>query len=76
SVFWGIIVMVIIRLFGSLSPTPIPIVELVLSSSFAVLVFSYVEITQTKILSYYYGMVSGFLIYIIVSGFPPNILTK
>jgi len=74
AMIWGFIVMVVIRFFGSMNVAPIPISELILSGSFSILIFSYVEGAQSKILSYYYGMISGFLLYIIVFGFPPNVL--
>jgi phosphoglycerol transferase MdoB-like AlkP superfamily enzyme len=64
----GIIVMVVIRLFAK--NTPVPITELVLSGSFSILVFSYVSLEGNKMLSYYYGMISGLLFYIIFWGFP------
>ena len=69
SLIWGIITMVLIRFFS----TPyfdIPINELVLSSVFCILVFGYVSLPHNKVLSYYYGTVSGFLLYIIFWGFP------
>ena len=69
SLIWGIIIMVIIQSFGS-PYSAIPINELVLSASFSILVFSYVSLPHNKVLSYYYGTVSGFLLYIIFWGFP------
>ncbi len=64
----GIVVMIVVRFLGYSST--VPITELVLSSSFSILVFSYVSLRENKMLSYYYGMVSGFLIYIIFWGLP------
>ena len=64
----GLLVMVAIRLFAR-SDT-VPIAELVLSGSFSLLVFSYASLGGNKMLSYYYGMISGFLLYIIFVGFP------
>ena len=68
SLIIGIVVMVVVRSFGHSST--VPITELVLSGSFSILVFSYVSLQENKMLSYYYGMISGFLIYIIFWGFP------
>ena len=70
SLIWGIIVMVVIRFFGPMYSASIPISELILSGSFSILIFSYVQGAQSKLLSYYYGMISGFLLYIIFFGFP------
>ena len=79
SFVWAIFVMIVIRVFGSLVPSPFPLSELVLSGSFAILVFSYAE-TQTKgenknnrVLAYYYGMIMGFLVYIVFAGFPSTV---
>jgi hypothetical protein len=69
SLIWGVIIMVVVRLFTAMA-SPVPVNELVLSSSFSVLVFSYVSLPQNKVLSYYYGTVSGLLLYIIFFGFP------
>lgn len=68
SLIVGIIVMVLIRFFAHSSA--VPITELVLSGSFSILVFSYVSLRENKMLSFYYGMIFGFLIYIIFWGFP------
>ena len=68
SLFIGVLLMVVI---GSLANNQsIPITELVLSGSFSILVFSYVSLEGNKMLSYYYGMISGFLLFIIFFGFP------
>ena len=68
SLIIGIVVMVVVRAFAYSSA--VPVTELVLSGSFSILVFSYVGLRENKMLSYYYGMISGFLIYIIFWGFP------
>ncbi len=68
SLIIGIVVMVVVRLFAYFSV--VPITELVLSGSFSILVFSYVSLRGNNMLSYYYGMITGFLIYIIFWGFP------
>jgi len=64
----GFLSMIMIRLLGYGSA--IPIMELVLSGSFSVLVFSYANLRHSKILSFYYGIICGFLIYIVFLGFP------
>ncbi len=69
SLGWGMIIMVIIRIFTAMS-SPVPVTELMLSASFSILVFSYVTLPQNKVLSYYYGIVCGLLIYMIFFGFP------
>jgi len=48
----------------------IPIIELVLSGSLSILVFSYIRLKENRLLSYYYGMICGFLLHIIIVGFP------
>jgi hypothetical protein len=63
----GVAVMMVIHFVDSQA---VPITELVLSGSFSILVFSYVSLEGNKMLSYYYGMISGFLVYIIFWGFP------
>jgi len=68
SLIIGIVVMIVVQSFGHYST--VPITELVLSGSFSILVFSYVSFRENKMLSYYYGMISGFLIYIIFWGVP------
>jgi magnesium-transporting ATPase (P-type) len=74
SLVLAIGIMVVITFFGNYSQTStIPVCELVLSGSFSLLVFSYVNRKENKILAYYYGVISGFLIYIILAGFPLNL---
>jgi hypothetical protein len=68
SLIIGMVVMLVVRFLAFFSP--IPITELVLSGSFSILLFSYVNLRENKMLSYYYGMISGFLLYIILWGFP------
>jgi hypothetical protein len=64
----GVLVMVVVQVYAR-SPT-VPVTELVLSGSFSLLVFSYASLRGNKMLSYYYGMIAGFLLYIICFGFP------
>ncbi len=74
SVVWGFILMLMLRLSGDLFPSYFPLSEIILSGSFAVLVFSYAEdVENNKVLSYYYGLITGFLLYIVIVGFPPNV---
>jgi hypothetical protein len=54
----------------AITPTRIPLPELVLSGSFSVLIFSYLALTQDKAMFYYFGMVLGFLLYVVILGFP------
>ncbi len=57
--------MALIRFLGR-----VPITEVVLSGIFSALVFCYASIRESKVFTYYYGMILGFLIYIVVLGFP------
>jgi hypothetical protein len=50
--------------------TSAPVTELVLSGAFAVLVFSYVSLEREKMISFYFGTILGFLIYVVLLGFP------
>jgi hypothetical protein len=68
SLLVGLLVMVVIGYF--FRGQSVPVTELVLSGSFSILVFSYVSLQGNEILSYYYGMVTGFLLFIIFFGFP------
>ena len=52
------------------TPTGVPLPELVLSGSFSVLIYSYVALPQDKAMFYYFGMVLGFLLYVVILGFP------
>ncbi|HEX2713337.1 MAG TPA: DUF1330 domain-containing protein [Candidatus Acidoferrales bacterium] len=65
SVLIGFGMMALIRSFGRE-----PIAEVVLSAIFSVLVFCYASIRGTKVFAYYYGIILGFLTYIVVLGFP------
>ncbi len=68
SMIAGIVLMVVIRFFAHTSG--IPVAELVLSGTFSILVFSSGSLKEKQVLSYYYGIISGFLLYIILFGFP------
>lgn len=50
--------------------TTAPIAEIVLSASFSILVFSYMSLERQKMFAYYFGMVIGFLSFIVIFGFP------
>jgi hypothetical protein len=64
----GVIVMVALRFFARTSE--IPIAELMVSGCFSVLVFSAASTEEDIGLSYYYGAMSGILLYVIILGFP------
>ncbi len=68
SLIIGMAVMAVIQ--SSARFSTFPVTELVLSGSFTILVFSYVSLQANKVLSYYYGMITGFLLYIVLWGFP------
>ena len=61
----GVIVMAVLSFSSS-----IPLAELLLSGTFAVLVFSYVALPKDKMVSYYFGVILGFLLFVVVNGFP------
>jgi len=65
SLLTGFGTMALIRFVGR-----VPVTEVVLSGIFSALVFCYAGIRESKVFSYYYGMILGFLIYIVVLGFP------
>jgi len=68
SLVWGFIVMLMIRFLIGLQ---VPLSEFVLSATFSVLVFGYVAQGEDgRMLSYYYGVVSGFLLYVFLLGLP------
>jgi len=73
----GASIMIGLRLLALISPVPIP--ELLVSSTFSLLIFSagsishwvYVSSEEQDPLSYFYGVLSGMLAYVVVLGFPP-----
>jgi len=56
----------------TLAPTGVPLTELVLSGSFSVLFFSFTAFPddKDKAMFYYFGMILGFLGYVVILGFP------
>ena len=68
SLCMGAIVMVALRFFAR--TLEIPIAEFMVSGCFSVLVFSTASTEEDIGLSYYYGTMSGILLYIIILGFP------
>ena len=64
----GILVMELL----TIAPTGVPLAELVLSGSFSVLLFSHAALPENreKAIFYYFGMILGFLSYVVVLGFP------
>jgi hypothetical protein len=56
----------------TIAPTGVPLAELVVSGSFSVLLFSLAAFPddKDKAMFYYFGMILGFLGYVIVLGFP------
>lgn len=65
SLLTGFGAMALVRFVGR-----VPITEVVLSGIFSALVFCYAGIRENKVFAYYYGMMLGFLTYIVVLGFP------
>ncbi len=69
SLVIGIAVMVVVRFLANLSFF-IPFAEILLSGTLAMLVFSYISLQKSSVLAYCYGMLSGFLIFVILLGVP------
>ncbi len=65
----GIAVMVVIRYLANLAFF-IPFAEILLSGTLTMLVFSYISLQKSGVLAYCYGMLSGFLIFVILLGIP------
>lgn len=64
----GVAVMFVLRVMGRGSAIPLP--ELLVSGCFSVLVFSSASTRGDKGLAYYYGVMCGLLLYVILLGFP------
>ena len=64
----GVAVMAVLRWFGEGST--VPVAELVVSACFSVLVFSSRALPEKHSLAYYYGVLFGMLVYVILLGFP------
>jgi hypothetical protein len=72
SFIWGVIVMALIHLSGQMI-ADFPVAELVLAGTLALLVYNYAERSVNSVLLvYYYGVICGFLIYVMFLGLPPN----
>ena len=69
SFIWGVALMSIIRFLHN-RDAEIPVVEVILSFTLSLLLFSYATTQNGEILSYYYGVVMGFLCYIFFFGLP------
>jgi hypothetical protein len=70
SLIWGGAILGIVhfaKLYGIVSQ--VPVTEIVLSGSFAILMYGHVHISE-RILPFYYGMISGFLVYVMLFGLP------
>ncbi len=75
SLIWGMIAMGTVSLVR-MYDVDIPAGECVLSSTFSILVFGYVGLSDSRILVYYYGVVCGLLLYIVIFGFPGRIRSR
>ncbi len=64
----GFVLMLVLQFFSETSM--IPLAPLFLSSCFAVLAFSSGALRDNQAMPYYYGIVSGLLVYIILFDFP------
>ncbi|MGE5190447.1 MAG: hypothetical protein ACM3NF_10360 [Gemmatimonadota bacterium] len=65
----GIAVMVVTRYLATLAYF-IPFAEILLSGALTLLVFSYLSLQKSGVLAYCYGMLSGFLVFVILLGVP------
>src|SRR6185295_14275313 len=63
----GFVLMVLLEVLADAS---LPLAPLLVSACFALLAFASGSLRDNKALPYYYGMVSGLLIYVILFGFP------
>ena len=50
--------------------TSAPVAEIAMSGAFAFLVFSYISLAKERMISYFFGAILGFLLYIVTFGFP------
>ena len=64
----GMAALAVVRFVAEL--TSFPLAELLLSLCFSVLVYGCIGLHESRILSYCYGIFSGFLLYVVVLGFP------
>ena len=75
SSVWGFALMLILRVFNRYLHN-IPLNELILSGSFSVLVFTYYHDEENRAKAYYYGLIAGLLIYVILFGFPTDLFHR
>jgi hypothetical protein len=54
----------------TMAPNGIPVQELVLSGCLSILLFSSLILPADRAMFYYFGMVIGFLLYVMILGFP------
>jgi hypothetical protein len=66
----GVLLMLVLELVPRASA--IPLAELTVSGCFSVLVFSSVAAEGDNVFTYYYGTLSGLLLYVIVRGLPTS----
>lgn len=69
SLLVGIAVMVVIRFLANMAFF-IPFAEILLSGTLTTLAFSYLSLQKSGVLAYCYGLLSGFLIFVILLGVP------
>ncbi|MGE5664553.1 MAG: hypothetical protein ACM31I_09520 [Deltaproteobacteria bacterium] len=69
SLLVGVVVMVVIRFLAGVAFF-IPFAEILLSGTLTTLAFSYLSLQKSGVLVYCYGMLSGFLIFVILLGAP------
>lgn len=75
SLIWGFALMFLIRILHE-NAEKLPVLELILSFTLSLLLFSYASTPNSEILSYYYGIVSGFVCYVAFLGLPIKSLRK
>lgn len=77
SSLWGFGLMLILQLFNLyLHIKYVPLNELILSGSFSLLVFTYVQDKKNNAEVYYYGMLIGLMVYIFFFSFPLDIVRR
>ncbi len=75
SLVWGLAIMLILDQPGvPYASTRVPAMEGFVSTTVALLVYVNVDTSQQRASSYYYGMVIGFLAYVVLFGIPASVV--
>jgi hypothetical protein len=76
AVVWGMTLLTFFEIFGTYMTVPFPVREVLLSTSLGLLIFGSVGGAQQKPFAYHYGMLCGFLVYLMIFGVPTGLLPK